>query len=169
MRSHLAPFGGLLGGVLLALIAATTVVGYAGQVVGTVAVSAPTGPQACGTSITVTALLETTGGAVIDGRLVTWSFVSGNVSGDSILQATSTTNASGIATTHVQLACSPHGAVLGAVSDTISGTVTITTSGTSLPRTDTAPASSFPTIVLAALAVLFGTGIMLRRFATARR
>jgi hypothetical protein len=169
MRSRLSPLGGIFGGVLLALVAVGTVAGYAGQVVATVEVSAPTGPQLCGTSIAVSAFLQTTDGAVIDGRLVTWSFVSGNVTGDTIAQATSTTNASGIATSHVTLACSPHGVVLGAVSDEVSGTVTITTSGQGLPRTDTVPASSFPMIALAALAVLIGTGTILRRFATARR
>ena len=91
------------------------------------------------------------------------------MTGDTILQATSTTNAGGIATTHVKLACSPHSVVLGAVADEASGTATITTSGQGLPRTDTVPASSFPMMALAALAVLIGTGTILRRFATARR
>lgn len=169
MRSRFTPLRGLAGGLLLSMVVAATVVGYAGQVAGIVGVSAPSGPQPCGTPIAISALVQETGGALIEDQSVDWSFSSGSVTGDSILTATSTTNASGIATTKAQFACSPHTVVIGAVADEISGTVVVDVSGKALPRTDTAPASSFPAMLLAAIAVLIGSGTILRRFATDRR
>ena len=169
MRSRMAPLGALIGGVGLALVLAATVVGYAGQVAGTVEVSGPTGPQACGTPITVSAVIKETGtGALIEGQPVAWSFHSGNVAGDTII-ATSTTNANGVAKTTVTFACSPHTVVIWAVADEISGTTTIAVSGEGLPRTDTAPTTSSIGLLVAGLAVLLGAGMMLRRLALARR
>jgi hypothetical protein len=169
MRNRTAPLAGLIGGLMLALALAATVAAYAGQVAATVEVTGPSGPQACGTPITVSALVQETGGALIEGQSVDWSFESGNVTGDSIIRATSTTNASGIASTTVQFACSPHSVVLNAVADETTGTATIAVSGEGLPRTDTAPASSSLGIALAALAVLVGSGMMLRRLALGNR
>jgi hypothetical protein len=151
------------------MVVAAAVVAYAGQVAATVQMSAPSGPQPCGTPITITAVVQETGGALIEDQPVDWSFVSGNVTGDTILTATSTTNASGVATTRVQFACSPHGVVLGATADDVTGTVAVTVSGEGLPRTDTAPASSLPAMLLAALAVIAGSGTILRRLASDRR
>ncbi len=159
----------LFGGSLLALVAAVTVFGYAGQVAATVQVSSPSGPQACNTPITVTALVKDAAGSPISGQPVAWAFVSGNITGDKVLLTPTTTNASGIATTHIQLACSPHGLVLGATADQSIGTTAITASGKTLPRTDTAPASTLPSMLLAGLAVLAGMGLMLRRLAADRR
>ena len=169
MRRRLAPFGGLLGGLLLAAVVAATAIGYAGEVAATVEVSGPPGFQACNTPITITALIEDIDGKPIEGQPVTWSFVSGNVSGDTILDTTTTTNASGIATTQVQFACSPHSVVIGVQADDAFGSMVLGLSGEGLPRTDTAPASSFPAMILAALAVLIGSGTILRRFAIGRR
>lgn len=169
MRSRLTPLRGLAGGLLLSMMVVATVAAYAGQVAATVQVSAPSGPQACGTPIAVSAVIQELGGGLISGQPVTWSFGSGNIAGDTILTTTSTTNASGVATTSVQFACSPHGLVLDAQADAVTGTVAITVSGQSLPRTDTAPSSSFLAIALAALAVLAGTGTILRRLSLGRR
>lgn len=169
MRTRLAPYGGFLGGLLLAAVLAATAFGYAGEVAATVEVSGPSGPQACNTPITITALIEDIDGNPIEGQPVTWSFVSGNVSGDTILDTTTTTNASGIATTQVQFACSPHSVTFQALADAATGTVVLAASGEALPRTDTAPASSLPAMALAALAVLIGSGMILRRFAIGRR
>lgn len=169
MRSRLTTVAALLGGALLALITTASAFGYAGQVAATVEVSAPSGPQACGTPITVTAVVQDVSGALIEGQPVTWSFVSGNLSGDTILTVTSTTNASGVATTRVQFACSPHSVTIGALADDANGTVVVATSGKGLPRTDVAPSTSFLTIALAALAVLIGSGTILRRMALGRR
>ncbi|MCJ7712677.1 MAG: Ig-like domain-containing protein [Chloroflexi bacterium] len=169
MRDRTKRLAGLIAGTTLALALVTSVAAYAGQVAGTVEVSGPSGAQPCGTPLTVTALVQETGGALIEGQSVSWSFQSGNVSGDKVLTATSTTNASGVATSQIQLACSPHSVVLGAVADEITGTTTIASSGEGLPRTDTAPTSSSLALLLAGMAVLVGAGMMLRRLALARR
>jgi Bacterial Ig-like domain (group 1) len=169
MRSRLAPFGGLLGGLLLATVVAATAIGYAGEVAATVEASGPSGLQACNTPITITALVEDIDGKPIEGQPVTWSFLSGSVSGDTILDTETTTNASGIATTQVQFACSPRSVTIQALADDATGTMVLALSGEGLPRTDTAPASSLPAMALAALAVLIGSGTILRRFAIGRR
>ena len=169
MRIRFMPLRGIIAGAILSLAVAATVVGYAGQVAGTVSVSAPSGAQACGTPITITALVQETGGALIEGQPVDWAFASGNVTGDTIGTTPTTTNASGIATTTATFACSPHGVVLSATADQITGTVAVDVSGEALPRTDTAPATAFPAMLLAALAVVLGSGMILRRLATDRR
>lgn len=169
MRSRLAPVGALLGGMLLAGVLAATAFAYAGQVAATIQVSGPSGPQACNTPITITALIQDIDGKPIEGQPVTWSFLLGNIAGDTILDATTTTNASGIATTRVQFACSPRSVTIQALADDATGTMVLALSGQGLPRTDTAGASSLPTMLLAALAVLLGSGMMLRRFASRRR
>ena len=58
---------------------------------------------------------------------------------------------------------------VAAVADAVTGTVVVQSSGKGLPRTDTAPSSSFLAIALAALAVLVGSGAILRRMAMGRR
>ena len=174
MRNRLKPLTGILGGTLLALIMAGTVAAYVGQVVGTVEVSAPAGAQACNTPITVTASLVDINGNVVDLRDVVWSFESGNVTGDTIVDASTTTNANGITTTQVRFACSPHSVVLAATASNADGTVVVGTaviavSGAGLPRTDTAPGSSILIMVLAGFAVLIGSSTILRRIAVDRR
>lgn len=161
---------GVLAGSLLALAVAATVVGYSGQVAATVLVTGPAGAQTCGTPLTISATIQDAQGALISGQPVTWTFGSGNLSGDKILTATSTTNANGVATTRIQLSCSSHSVTVLATADEIQGSVVVRTSGEGLPRTDIAQSeTSTPAILLAALAVLLGSGLMLRRFAVARR
>jgi hypothetical protein len=169
MRHVPKPLKGLLGGLLLTIAVAATASGYAGQVAATIDASGPSGPQACGTPITVSARVQELGGALIEGQPVAWSFDSGKLAGDKILDTSTTTNANGVATTRVEFACSPHSVTILASADDVSGTVVIAVSGEGLPRTDTVPATSFPAIALAALAVLVGSGMMLRRLALARR
>ena len=169
IRTRLTPPSGLLGGLVLAVFAAATVTAYSGQVAGTVEVSGPSGPQACNTPITITARIEDLAGDPIEGQPVEWSFVSGNVSGDSILDTSTTTDANGVATTRVRFACSPHTVSIQALADDVMGTVVIATSGDALPRTDTLAGSSLPGIIVAAMAVLIGCGTILRRFAADRR
>ena len=79
MRSRLAQYGGLLGGLLLATVVAATAVGYSLEVAATVEASGPLGPQACNTPITITALVEDIDGKPLEGQPDTWSFFSGNV------------------------------------------------------------------------------------------
>jgi hypothetical protein len=170
MRNRILTMGGLLGGLVLSVLVAASVAAYSGQVAGTVEVSGPSGAQPCNTPITVTStVLETASGDPIEGQPVEWSFVSGNVAGDTILDTTTTTNADGVATTQVRFACSPHSVTIQAVADDVMGTAVLNTSGDALPRTDTVSGSSLPGILLAALAVLIGSATILRRFATDRR
>ena len=170
MRTRKAMFGGLLGGTILALAIAATVVGYAGQVAATVQVTGPAGTQSCGTPLTISATIQDAKGALISEQPVSWTFGGGNLSGDKILTATSTTNANGVATTRIELSCSSHSVTILATADEVQGSVVVHTSGQGLPRTDIAPSQTpTPAILLAALAVLVGSGLMLRRFAVARR
>lgn len=169
MRTRSSPLGGLLGGLVLAFVVAGMVSAYAGQVAATVEGSGPSGPQACGAPITLTSRVEDIDGNPIEGQPVAWSFVSGNVAGDSILDTSTTTNANGVATTQAQFACSPHTVTFGVLADDANGTIVVVVSGQGLPRTDTTPESSFGVMALAALAVLIGFGTILRRFAVDRR
>ena len=170
MRSRLKTAAtAILGGSLLALVAAATVLAYAGQVAATVQASGPSGPQACNTPITLSALIKDAAGSPISDQPVDWSFESGNVTGDTIIATPTTTNTSGTATTHIQLACVPHTLVLGIMADQAVGNTTIVASGKALPRTDTAPGSNLPTMLLAGLAVAAGMGLVLRRLAADRR
>jgi hypothetical protein len=169
MHRHLRTIAAIFGGSALALIATVSVLGYAGQVAATVSVSAPSGPQTCGLPLTISATIQETGGALISGQPVAWSFSAGAIAGDKILTANSTTNASGVASTQIQLACSAHSVTVAAVADDVTGTVVVQSSGKGLPRTDTAPTTSFLAIALAALAVLVGSGAILRRMALGRR
>lgn len=169
MHTRFALPRGILGGLLVTLFAVGTVAAYAGEVAATVEASGPSGPQACGTPITITTRVEDVTGKPIEGQPVTWSFVSGNVSGDTILDTTTTTNSSGIATTQVQLACAPHTVTIEATADLATGTLALTSSGEALPRTDTVPSSTYPAMALAALAVILGSGMILRRLAGNRR
>lgn len=159
----------MLGGLLLAMMAVASVAAYEGEVAATVEGSGPAGPQACNTAITVTMRVEDIDGNPIEGQTVLWSFASGNIAGDSILDTETLTNASGIATTQVQLACTPHTVTVQGDADDATGTLALTSSGEGLPRTDTANSSNVPAMALAALAVLIGSGTILRRFAADRR
>jgi hypothetical protein len=169
MRRRTATLGSLLAVGLLAALGATVALGYAGQVAATLELSSPSGPQACGTPITITARVVDTSDDPIEGQPVSWAFIDGNVSGDSILDTETTTNASGVATTQAQFACSARSVTIQAIADDATGTVVVALSGEGLPRTNTAPGSSMPAIALAALAVLLGSGTILRRFASDRR
>lgn len=169
MQTRRTPLGGILGGLLLALVAVTSVAAYSAQVTATVVVSGPSGPQACNTPITITAQVQDVSGNLIAGQPVQWSMVSGNITGDTILDTTTTSNASGIASTQVQFACTPHSVTFGVLADQASGTLVLSVSGQGLPRTDTAPETSTLAMMLAALAVLIGSGTILRRFAVDRR
>lgn len=169
MRTRLTPVGALLGAVLLAVLTTATALAYAGEVAATVEVSGASGPQACDTPITITARVEDINGDPIDGQPVTWSFASGNVAGDTILDTETTTDVNGIATTQVQFACSPHSVTVEAQADDATGSGVLSSTGDGLPRTDTAPGSTAPSMGLALIAVLLGGAMILRRFAAARR
>lgn len=170
MRTRLVPLGGIVVGLVLALLATASVAGYAGEVAATVEVSGPSRPQVCNSTITVTARVEDSAGDPIDGQPVVWSFVRGrNVGGDSILDTTTTTNSDGVATTQVRLACPPHALTILAQADDASGTAVIVSSGIRLPATNTAPNASASAMALAALAMVLGAVRIVRRIAADRR
>jgi len=168
MRSRTTPLIGVLGGLLLAIVAVASVAAYAGEVAATVRVNGPSS-QVCDTPITISATVEDLAGDPIEGQPVTWSFVSGNVAGDVILDTTTTTNANGVATTQVRVSTTPHTVTILAQADDASGTIVIDLRCAGLPGTNTAPESSAMAMILAAFAVLLGAGAILRRFATAAR
>jgi hypothetical protein len=173
MRSSSALLRPLLGGSLLALLLAATVSGYAGQVAATISVSATGDAQACGTPLAISALIEDAQDSPIAEQPVEWSLGNGAITGDAIADTTTTTDANGIATAQVTLSCSePHVVTLLVTADAIQGSVVLSASGDSLPRTDTAtlaPETSLPGVLLAALAVVVGFGAILHRLATERR
>lgn len=173
MRSRLPPLGGLLAGLALALITASAAGAYSGEVAATISGSSPSGPQACGTPITMSATVQDIGGKLIEGQPVAWAFLSGNIAGDVIASVSTTTNASGVATTTVQFACSAHTVTMSVLADTATGSFVTVISGAALPRTDTfatsAPASSIPGFALAGLAVLLGSATILLRLSRGRR
>ncbi len=171
MSIRLAASRALALGALFAAMASGLALGYAGQVAATVSVSGPAAQQSCGVEIPVSALIEEASGSPIAGQPVAWSFSSGAITGDRIISTSTTTDSTGMTTTHVVMACSAHTASVLAAADNVSGTVMITTTGKGLPRTDVAVGSgtSGLAVALAALAVLVGSGTILRRFAADRR
>lgn len=170
MRSSIHRLAALAAGTALVLIVAGVAFGYAGEVAATVSVTAPSGAQNCGVALKVSAEIQDVDGNLIADQPVIWGFISGNGAGDKFSPATGTTNHNGIATTYVTFGCGPaHSAVLGATADAASGTVVVQSNGKSLPRTDVANTSQYPSMALAAFAVLLGAGMMLRRLSLARR
>src|SRR5664279_3586232 len=96
---------GAAAGMILSLAAALSVLAYSGQVVATVTVSGPAGNVSCGTTTTVIAFVQDTNGNPVDGRAVSWSFLSGNIPGDKLSVASSMADSTGHATVKVTFAC----------------------------------------------------------------
>jgi hypothetical protein len=170
----------VVAGAALALIISATAFGYAGQVVVTLTISGPTGPVPCGTPVTFQATALDVNGNPIEGQPVHWSFSSSPSNKDRIRPRTSRTDANGVATTTVTLACVAGQRTLTAAADKARAnavlTVGVPTFGgavlgvTGLPGTSTAfdggPASRLPLAsILAVLAVLAGGGVIGRRLA----
>lgn len=158
-----------LVGTGLALVMAATVFAYAGEVAGAVSVAPPSGTLACGTPLTVSATVLDAASSPIDGQPVDWTFTS-SVTGDTINTTPTTTNASGVATTTVTLACVVGDRIVTATADAISANAVLGITSAGLPRTSTVPDGSpfgnLPIATLfALLAMLVGGGIILRRFA----
>ena len=170
MRSSIHRLAALAAGTALVLIVAGVALGYAGEVAATVSVTAPSGAQNCGVALKVSAEIQDVDGNLIADQPVIWGFISGNGAGDKFSPATGTTNHNGIATTYVTFGCGPaHSAVLGATADAASGTVVVQSNGKSLPRTDTDPGNPGLSTLLAALAVVGGSGAILRRMSMGPR
>lgn len=167
---------GVTAAVFLCLAAATAALGYDGQVAGTVTMSGPAGNVSCGTSSTVRAHILDTLGNPFTGEVITWSFNGGNIAGDKLVPASSTTDSSGNATTKITFACPSSSTTssrvldIQGVSGEAVGSLTITVTVKGLPSTSTDPlgGTSTAAVLAAALAVLLGGWIILRRLSAAR-
>jgi len=170
---HRSRWLGGLTGVGLILATSTAVFGYAGQVAGTVTVT--TGPVVCTAPVAVSAtVLETGTGSPIEGQLVTFAFTASQT-GDRFTSVTATTNAMGVASTTVSLACTPGTRTIVAVADDVRGEAVL---GLTLTPAPARPASGLPNTstggaempaLLAALVAAASGGILLRRYSLSHR
>lgn len=163
-----------LAGTAFALVMTATVFGYAGEVAGAVTVGGPGGTLKCGVPLTVTATVLDAASDPIDGQPVDWTFTSSPSSKDTINSTPTTTNASGVATTTVTLACVAGNRTVTATADDISAGAVLSVTAAGLPGTSTtldgSPVGNLPiATILAVLAVLTGGGIMVRRIAVSPR
>jgi hypothetical protein len=164
-----------LAAVALALITSATAFGYAGEVAGAVTVAGPSGTLTCGVNITVTATVVDAAGKLIAGQPVAWVFTSTPSSADKINTTPTTTNASGVATTTVVLACVAGSRTIRATADAISTGAVLSVTAAGLPNTSTlpgeTPAQNLPVIgtLLAVLAMAAGGVLALRRISFSRR
>ena len=164
-----------LAGVALALVTSVTAFGYAGQVPAAVTIAGPGGTIQCGVALTVTATIVDSTGAPISGQAVAWSFTSTPSSADKINKTPTTTDASGVATTTVVLACVAGTRHLGAVAGAVRASAVLGVTGAGLPNTSTmpgetpAPGSPLIGTLLAVLAMAAGGVLALRRIAFSRR
>ncbi len=164
----------VVAGLGLALALSTAVFAYSAQVVATLTVSAPSGSQKCGTPITIRATALDVGGVPIEGQPIAWAFTSTPSSKDKVNSTPTNTNASGVATTTVTLACVVGQRTITATGDSVSAGAVLSLTSGGLPGTSTgldgAPTGGLPIApLLAILAVLAGSGIILRRFALGYR
>jgi hypothetical protein len=157
----------------MALAMVATAFGYAGQVLGTISVAGPSGTLKCNVPITVTATLLDVNGVPFSGEPVTWAITSTPSSSDRVNDTSTTTNASGVTTTTVTLACVAGNRTVTATSDQLSAGAVLSLTSAGLPRTSTitGDASSDVPIgtIVALLAVLAGAGIITRRIVTRPR
>ncbi len=96
---------GGVAALLLLAVAAPAAFAYQGQVANQVTVTGPSGTINCDTALTLTATVLDSHGLPVDNLAVVWTFGAGQVSGDQIGTTSTTTNASGVTTTTVTLAC----------------------------------------------------------------
>jgi len=164
-----------LAAVALALITSATAFGWSGTGAGAVTVAGPGGTLTCGVNITVTATVVDAAGKLIAGQPVAWAFTSTPSTADKINTTPTTTNASGVATTTVVLACVAGSRTIRATADAISASAVLSVTAAGLPNTSTlpgeTPAQNLPVIgtFLAVLAMAAGGVLALRRISFSRR
>jgi hypothetical protein len=181
-----------LAAVALALITAGTAFGANDPgVTEAVTIARLGGRVTCGVNITVTATVVDATGTPIPKKLVDWSFASKPSRLDTISASHTYTNASGVATTTVKLACVPGSPNLRATADAVTGSAVLNVPATGavlgvtsggpgvtsggLPNTSTLPGETpapqdLPVIgtLLAMLAMAAGGGLILRRISLSR-
>jgi hypothetical protein len=150
--------------LLLLSVAASAAFGYAGQVAVQVTAAGPAGTLPCNTALVVTATVLDGGGIAVDGRDVVWTFGAGMHTGDHIVLPTTTTNASGVTSTTVVLACIVGNRTIVATATPASGQVVLGITLAGLPLTGTSPDSTplWP-YVLALLGICLGSFMIGRR------
>ena len=164
-----------LAAVALALMTSATAFGYAGEVAGAVTVAGPGGTLTCGVNITVTATVVDAAGKLIAGQPVAWAFTSTPSTADKINATPTTTNANGVATTTVVLACVAGNRTIRATADAVSASAVLGITAAGLPNTSTlpgeTPAPGLPLIgtLLAVLAIAAGGVLALRAVSLSRR
>ena len=163
-----------LAATALLLVSATAAFGYAAQVAGTVTIT--TGPITCTAPVVITAtVLETGTNLPIEGQTVNFGFQT-SVAGDTISANSAVTNALGVATTTVQLACVTGNRTIFGVADDVRGsgvlslTVTVAPSATTAPRpaaglpnTATAPGAELAALIAVVVALGSGGVLVARR------
>ena len=159
-----------LSAVALVLVTAASAFGYTGQVTGSLSISVEAG---CGEGGSATATLLDADGAPIAGQSVAWSFASTPATSDTIDKSPTITNASGVATTTLTVAAVSGARTIRATSGDVSATAVFTPPcGGVLPNTSTlpakAPANPVAPVLLVILAFAAGSGLTLRRLASAR-
>jgi hypothetical protein len=186
--NHRSRWLALLAGIGLAFAMATSVFGYVTQVPHSITVSPSSPTFTCGSSHVVRAQVLDPDGLPIKQLTVKWSFGQSPSSHDKIRPATSKTNAHGVATTRVTLACVLGDRVIRSTVNGITGSAVVhvtgddqhvlgttgTPGGGTLPNTSTLaadastdgpPSPAAPVIV----ALLAASAIIVRRLAFARR
>ncbi len=164
-----------LAAVSLTLITAATAFGYAGEVAGAVTIATPGGTLKCGVNITVTATIVDSAGKPISGQPVAWTFTTTPSAADKINKTPTTTDANGVATTTVVLACVAGNRYLHAVADAVGASAVLGVTAAGLPNTSTlpseTPAQGLPLIgtLLAVLAMAAGGVLALRQISLSRR
>ena len=164
MKPGLRLVAGCAAALLLLSVAASAALGYQGQVAFQVSVAGPGGTLHCATNITVTATVLDSGGIPVDNRAVVWTFGAGQVAGDHIVTSPTMTNASGVATTTVVLACVAGNRTIIATADPASAQTVLAINSGGLPPTGTdgQPTPAWP-YGLAALGLLGAVLIVGRR------
>jgi hypothetical protein len=125
MRLGRSLAAGAVAALLLINVAVPATLGYQGQVPYQVIVTGPSGTISCGTALTLTATVLDSSGKPVASRAVTWSFGAGQVGGDQIGKASTTTNAQGVTTTTVTLACVVGDRTIVATATPASGELTL--------------------------------------------
>ena len=165
---------GIVGTTLALVVMSATVFAYSSQVAGAVSVAGPTGTIQCGVPLTLSATILDASSNPIEGQPVDWAIASSPSSLDTINSTPTNTNASGVATTTVTLACVVGDRTVTATADSITGQMVLGLTQAGLPRTSTVAGGLFGGdlplgTLLAILAMIAGAGIILRRFALSPR
>jgi hypothetical protein len=125
MRLGRSLAAGAVAALLMISIAVPATLGYQGQVPFQVTVTGPGGSISCGTPLTLTATVLDSSGKPVASRAVAWSFGAGRVDGDQFGKASTTTNAQGVTTTTVTLACVAGDRIIVATASPATGQLTL--------------------------------------------